>query len=104
LVAVVDQSLDTRTQAYELPGAYHFHGHGGHLTLTSEACASQEGLQEQQLQTTASSGQARVVSLHSAHGVHLFRFTGGASIHARGIGFQVSVNGGIVCLVVIIRD
>ncbi len=75
-------------QAYELAGAYSFHGHGAHLTLAAGNCT-----------TGTTGGQARVVSLHSKHGVHLFRFTGGASIHARGIGFQV---GGCVCSVCLI--
>lgn len=67
---------------FELPGAYNFHGHGAHLTLTSECAGA-----ETSASSSGSSG-SKVVYLHSAHNVYLFHFTGGASVHARGIGFQ----------------
>lgn len=77
---------------FELPGAYHFHGHGAHLTLTSECAGTAPSSKSTTTNVEAGAGssgsKARIVYLHSAHNVYLFHFTGGASIHARGIGFQ----------------
>ena len=69
---------------FELPGAYNFHGHGAHLTVTSECAGAETSASSS---GSSSSSKAPVVYLHSAHNVYLFHFTGGASVHARGIGF-----------------